>query len=86
MANDLVKRAWSCDERHRVKGQCRNSHGCHCAEIAALAARIVELEKALLWYGEQARLCRLIHSEGDTGRKALSDDGGQRAARAYKGE
>lgn len=38
-----------------------------------------ELEEALGWYGEQSRLCRLIHSAGDVGRNALSRDGGQRA-------
>lgn len=43
------------------------------------AKRIEELEAALAWYGEQARLARLIHSEGDTGRRALADDGGKRA-------
>lgn len=40
--------------------------------------------EALKWYGEQARLCRLIHSEGDAGRHALSDDGGKRAAAIIK--
>lgn len=43
--------------------------------IAALPELIEELE----WYGEQARLARLIHSEGDAGRHALQDDGGKRA-------
>lgn len=33
-----VKLAWSCDEKHRDK--CRNSHGCHCAEITALTERL----------------------------------------------
>lgn len=37
------------------------------------------LVEALEWYEEQARLCRLIHSEGDAGRQALSADGGKRA-------
>lgn len=37
---------------------------------------------ALEWYGEQARLCRLIHSEGDVGRHALSNDGGRLAREA----
>lgn len=37
------------------------------------------LEEALRWYGENARLCRLIHSGGDAGRYALSADGGQLA-------
>jgi hypothetical protein len=44
------------------------------------AARIEALEAALAWYGEQARLSRLIHSGGDTGRHALANDGGKRAA------
>lgn len=43
------------------------------------ADRIEELEDALSWYGEQARLCRLVHSEGDAGRNALATDGGKRA-------
>lgn len=50
------------------------------------ASRIAELEAdnamlcdALAWYGEQARLCRLVHSEGDAGRQALDADGGKRA-------
>lgn len=42
-------------------------------------ARIAELEAALAWYGEQARLCRLVHSGGDEGRRALAADGGKRA-------
>ena len=42
------------------------------------------LIEALKWYGEQARLCRLIHSEGDAGRHALSADGGKRANAALK--
>lgn len=41
-----------------------------------------ELRKALEWYGEQARLARLIHREGDAGRHALADDGGKRARQA----
>lgn len=41
-----------------------------------------KIAEALAWYGEQARLCRLIHSEGDAGRHALSEDGGKRAAEA----
>lgn len=42
-------------------------------------AEIVRLREALEWYGEQARLARLIHSEGDSGRHALASDGGRRA-------
>lgn len=48
-------------------------------KLAAAEARIAELEGALGWYGEQAGLCRLIHSGGDAGRAALSSDGGSRA-------
>ena len=51
-------------------------------EIAALRARVAEMEAALEWYGEQARLARLIHSGGDAGRHALADDGGKRARAA----
>lgn len=40
--------------------------------------RIANLESALEWYGEQSRLVRLIHNEGDKGRQALADDGGRR--------
>lgn len=49
------------------------------AEVAARDARIAEAEEVIAWYGEQARLARLIHSEGDDGRAALSADGGNRA-------
>lgn len=35
---------WSCDEKHRDRGECRNSHGCHCAEITSQAERIKALE------------------------------------------
>lgn len=38
--------------------------------------------EALEWYAEHARLCRLIHSEGDKGRSALAADGGKRAREA----
>lgn len=38
-----------------------------------------DLRSALEWYGEQARLARLIHREGDAGRHALADDGGKLA-------
>ena len=35
--------------------------------------------ECLAWYGERARLARLIHGEGDFGRHALAADGGQKA-------
>lgn len=40
---------------------------------------MAEIIETLKWYGEQTRLCRLIHSEGDAGRHALAADGGKRA-------
>lgn len=49
------------------------------AARSALLARYEEMRAALEWYGENARLCRLIHSEGDAGRNALSNDGGKLA-------
>jgi hypothetical protein len=56
------------------------------ATISSLGERIARMEEALHWYGEQARLCRLIHSEGDAGRHALEADGGKRAIAAIEGE
>jgi hypothetical protein len=44
--------------------------------------RVRAMEAALGWYAEQARLCRLVHSEGDAGRHALAGDGGKRARAA----
>ncbi|MNU26963.1 hypothetical protein D3C71_153470 [compost metagenome] len=38
-----------------------------------------ELREALAWYGDNARLARLVHSGGDLGRHALAADGGKRA-------
>jgi hypothetical protein len=38
-----------------------------------------ELREAIAWYGENARLARLVHSGGDPGRHALAGDGGKRA-------
>jgi hypothetical protein len=54
------------------------------AERDALQARVKVLEDALRWYGEQARLAKLIHSEGDSGRNALAKDGGERARTALQ--
>ena len=50
--------------------------------IEALESERDALREALEWYGEQARLARLIHSEGDAGRHALAEDGGARARAA----
>jgi hypothetical protein len=52
--------------------------------ILSLIARLEALEAELEWYGEQARLARLIHSEGDSGRHALAGDGGKRARAALE--
>jgi len=50
-------------------------------------AEIARLGEALAWYGEQARLARLIHSGGDAARHALAADGGTRARAAlHQGE
>lgn len=46
---------------------------------AHLIASTPELYAVLEWYAENARLARLIHSEGDKGRQALADDGGKKA-------
>ena len=54
--------------------------------IRAQAAEIERLREALTWYRDQARMARLIHSEGDAGRHALADDGGDRASAALKRE
>ena len=59
------------------------------AAILELLAINAELVEALRWYAEQTRLCRLIHSGGDSGRNALAGDGGSKARAAlarYEGE
>lgn len=48
-------------------------------ELDEIKAQLAEARELLRWYGKQARLCRLIHSEGDAGRAALSEDGGKNA-------
>jgi len=52
----------------------------------ALAAENARLREALTWYGEQARLARLITREGDARRNALDADGGKRARAALTPE
>jgi len=62
-------------------------HPCpFCGATTADAAEIARLREALEWYGEQTRLARIIHSEGDTARRALDRDGGERAHRALAPE
>lgn len=51
-------------------------------DLSAMRAANDALSAALEWYGEQARLCRLIHAEGDAGRNALAADGGKKAQAA----
>jgi len=54
--------------------------------IEELEAERDALREALEWYGEQAKLARLIHSEGDAGRHVLAEDGGDRARAALNRE
>lgn len=54
-------------------------------ELREAVGEVEKLREALAWYGEQARLCRLIHSQGDLGRHALQNDGGT-IARAALGD
>ena len=75
LCNDIVRKAWG--DKISVDAM---------AEIAALRAENERLRMALEWYGENARLCRLIHSEGDKGRYALAADGGNRARAAIAPE
>ena len=53
-----------------------------CDALDAARAENERLRKELTWYGEQSRLARIIHSEGDAGRHALQADGGNRARAA----
>ncbi|MGN7869597.1 hypothetical protein [Paracoccus sp. 22332] len=53
------------------------------AELARLRKELARVNEALEWYGDQARLARLIHSGGDAGRHALQEDGGTRARAAF---
>jgi len=52
------------------------------AALASRDAEIARLREALVWYGKQARLSRLIHNGGDVARHALAADGGARARAA----
>ncbi len=54
------------------------------SELRAANTAVERMREQLEWYGENARLCRLIHSEGDAGRHALADDGGKRARTALE--
>ena len=56
------------------------------AENGRLRTEVNRLREVLAWYGENARLARMIHSiDGEAGRAALSAlayDGGKRACDA----
>ncbi len=51
-------------------------------KVAALEAEAQRMREALEWYEEKARLCRLIHNEGEAARQALHRDGGAIACAA----
>ena len=77
------------DEVKRLR--LRAAHAEHTTDAAISEVRRLEAERdalraALEWYGEQARLARLVHSGGDAGRHALANDGGNRARAALKGD
>lgn len=55
------------------------------AENERLRAGRETLERALTWYGENARLAKLAHIEGDSGRRNLASDGGALARDVLKG-
>lgn len=58
----------------------------HYDRATAAEARADRLAQELEWYGEQSRLARLIHREGDAGRNAIAADGGKRARAALQQE
>lgn len=64
---------------HRALDCARQNQKLIEAERDAARALLREAGEVVQWYGENARLCRLIHSGGDTGRQSLSNDGGSRA-------
>lgn len=60
------KQVWSCDERYpRNPGKCRNSHGCHCKEIATLLSQVRQKDEALR--NIEARLALRAKCELDGG-------------------
>lgn len=77
---DLIKRLSRADEYDPVGHDAWEA----AAAITDLHAENQRLCEALAWYGEQARLARLIHSEGDAGRRNLEADGGSRARAALR--
>jgi hypothetical protein len=79
-AIDPRKQGWS-DASHPLEVyQVAVNDGIAAADLLLVqAVEIARLKEALKWYGENARLCRLLHSEGDPGRHALVNDGGKLA-------
>ena len=55
-------------------------------DLKALVSELETAKRALEFYAENGRLCRLIHSEGDAGRNALAADGGKIAFQALKSD
>jgi len=66
--------AWSCNERNRKN--CRNSHGCHCREIADLKQTVADKERVI---DIQLRMIVRLEKQTPAGRAALEaagrDDG-----------
>ena len=56
-----------------------------CTALLESMDRVERYEEALQWYAEQVAGCRKITSEGDTARKALDRDGGERARKSLGG-
>lgn len=91
MREVLPKLVYSNDPRHAAVAAEYASYTRPATDMAAVDtsgyAEVIDLAavvEALEWYGEQARLCRLIHSGGDEGRHNLQADGGNRASTALQ--
>ena len=78
--------AWGCEPEDAMASALEEYRSASYAELSRLRSSHTALVAALEWYGEQSRLCRLIHSEGDAGRNALAADGGERARAALSAE
>ena len=64
----------------------RNNAAALFTAVESATREAERMRAALRWYGEQSRLARLIHSEGDAGRNAIANDGGKRAIAALAPE
>jgi hypothetical protein len=74
------------DAYYRATSSYFQDHNSRSMNREAKDARIVELEVALAWYGEQAKWCRHFNGGGDDARHNLAYDGGKKARAALKGE